>query len=87
MSMIARRRTVDACADLARASARARMAGEPDPAAEAELLAWWAREFAALGARAEALRCARAATGLPWRRRAGLLGDVLRGGTPQAVWT
>src|SRR3954469_4726515 len=91
MSMIARRRTVDACAELARASARARMAGEPDPvddpavvarvlateapnpAADAELLAWWAREFAALGSRAEALRCARAARGLPWRRRVGLL--------------
>jgi glycosyltransferase involved in cell wall biosynthesis len=105
MSMIRRRRMVDACAELARASARARMAGAPDPvddpatvarvlateapdpAADGELLAWWAREFAALGARSEALRCARDARGLPWRRRAGLLATALRGGEPQAVWS
>jgi hypothetical protein len=104
MSMIMRRRTVDACGELARASARARMAGDPDPvddpevvarvlateqpdpAADAELLAWWAREFAALGSRGEALRCARAARALPLRRRAALLRDVVRGGEPQAVW-
>jgi glycosyltransferase involved in cell wall biosynthesis len=105
MSMISRRRMVDACAGLARASARARMASRADPvddapaveemlgaaaadsAVDGELLAWWAREFAALGDRSEALLCARAARGLSWRRRIGLLGAVLRGGEPQAVWT
>jgi glycosyltransferase involved in cell wall biosynthesis len=105
MSMIARRRTVDACADLARSSARARMAGAPDPVddprvvaevlateapdpeADGELLAWWAREFAALGDRGEALRCARAARGLPWRRRAELLREVLTADEPQAAWS
>jgi glycosyltransferase involved in cell wall biosynthesis len=104
MSMIRRRRTVDACAELARASARARMEGRPDPvddpdvvarvlateapdpAADGELLAWWAREFAALGDRGEALRCAMAARGLPARRRVALVGSVLRRGEPQAVW-
>jgi glycosyltransferase involved in cell wall biosynthesis len=105
MSMIRRRRTVDACADLARASARARMEGrpdpvddrevvarvlateQPDPEADAELLAWWAREFAALGDRGEALRCALAARGLPWRRRVGVLGSVVRAGEPQVTWS
>jgi glycosyltransferase involved in cell wall biosynthesis len=105
MSMIRRRRVVDACAELARASARARMAGlpdpaeepealermlaidRPDPAADAELLAWWAREFAALGDRREALRCLRGTGALPLRRRLGVLAAMVRGGEPQAAWT
>ena len=84
-------------ADLARASARARLAGAPDPAegavvervaTDAELAAWWAREFAALGARREAWRCVRsAARHLPARRTAGLVRDVVRPPAPQAVWS
>ena len=66
---------------------RALAADATDPAGHAEFLAWWAREFAALGARNEGLRCVRAARGLSLQRRARLLADVVRGGRPQAVWS
>ena len=104
MSMIRRRRTVEACAQLARDSARARMAGAPDPvddpavvarvlateapdpAVDGELLAWWAREFAALGDRAEARRCVELAEGLSPERREALRCEIEHAGEPQAVW-
>ena len=77
--------TPDPVAD-AEAFVQARLAGaapEPDP----ELDAWWAREFAALGDRREALRCARrAARRLPPRRGAGLLLTALGRPEPQTVW-
>jgi glycosyltransferase involved in cell wall biosynthesis len=83
-----------AYAQLARASARARIDGRPDPADDAGLLPrdrsadddvteWWAREFAALGARRDALACARR---LPLRRAARLLPALMRRGHPQVVW-
>lgn len=98
-----------AYAELARASARARREGLPDPVDDAEafvtsfltgltglagsggydgeVAAWWAQEFAALGARREALRCLlRAASGLPLRRSVGLLGKVLVPPPSQAGW-
>jgi glycosyltransferase involved in cell wall biosynthesis len=57
---------------------------EPDPAVDA----WWAREFASLGDRREALRCAwRAAPRLPRRQAARLLLVALGRPTGQAVWT
>jgi glycosyltransferase involved in cell wall biosynthesis len=101
MSMIRRRRTVEACAQLARDSTRARMGGapdpvddpaivarvleteRPDPAADAELLIWWAREFAALGDRDEALGCLE---GVPAERREDLLHELRADLEPQAVW-
>jgi glycosyltransferase involved in cell wall biosynthesis len=56
--------------------------------AQAETLAWWAREFAALGARRESLRCvAAAARVLPAGRTAGLLRAALGRPVPQAQWT
>jgi hypothetical protein len=93
-----------AYAELARASAKSRMAGsadpvdnaeefiaahvDPDPSGQAEIAAWWAREFAGLGARREAVRCAlRAARGLPRRRAVRLLAtSSLRRPPTQAVW-
>jgi glycosyltransferase involved in cell wall biosynthesis len=55
--------------------------------AQAETLAWWAREFAALGARREALRCVSAAARtLPARQTAGLLRTAFRRPAPQAHW-
>jgi glycosyltransferase involved in cell wall biosynthesis len=55
--------------------------------AQAETLAWWAREFAALGARREALRCAGAAARvLPARQTVGLLRAALGRPVPQAQW-
>jgi hypothetical protein len=107
MSTIARAIEHQVFADLARASARARIDGAPDPAdcpethiaglagdgrnlavAEADTLAWWAREFAALGARREALRCiGAAARTLPARQTAGLLRAALGRPIPQAQWT
>jgi hypothetical protein len=55
--------------------------------AQAETVAWWAREFAALGARREALRCVGAvARVLPARRTVGLLRAVLGRPLPQARW-
>ena len=59
-------------------------APEPDP----ELDAWWAREFAALGDRREALRCVRRASSqLPRRRTLRLLVTALGHPAPQTVWT
>jgi glycosyltransferase involved in cell wall biosynthesis len=92
-----------ALAELARASARARIDGqrdpadspeswEPvtgwsDPADDAEVAAWWAHEFAALGARREALRCALAArAGLSRRRAIGVFASALAGGEPRGGW-
>jgi glycosyltransferase involved in cell wall biosynthesis len=106
MSTIARAVEHQVFADLARASARARIDGSPDPAdcpeghvaapvgdggsrttAEGYTLAWWAREFAALGARREALRCVGAAGRvLPARQSAGLLCAALGRPAPQAHW-
>jgi hypothetical protein len=93
-----------AYAELARASAGARLTGQPDPVADAtgfvqdllvgsapepdpELDAWWAREFAALGDRREALRCLRrAAPHLPTGRALRLLVTSLGRPEPQTVW-
>lgn len=91
-----------AFAGLARASARARRTGEPDPAAassfiasplggatadEAEVAAWWAREFAALGSRSDALQCARSAwSGLGWSDRARVLWAATTRPRAQAEW-
>jgi glycosyltransferase involved in cell wall biosynthesis len=106
MTTIARAVEHRAFADLARASARARIEGAPDPAdcpeehiaalagdghsraaAEGDTLAWWAREFAALGARREALRCVGAAARmLPVRRTVGLLRAAIGRPVPQAQW-
>lgn len=84
---------LDAWADLARRSARARRDGLPDPAASVtsvdhdangsqEVQAWWAREFAALGSWHDALRCLRR---LPPHRA---LAEVaaMRRREPQATW-
>jgi len=84
-----------AYAELARASARARIARAPDPVDEAGVLAgnpdadmdvaeWWAREFAALGARRDAVACARR---LPIRRAARVLPALLRSRGPQVMWS
>lgn len=105
MSTITRAVEHQCFADLARASAHARIDGAPDPAdnpaepvslagrgrsratAEGDTFAWWATEFAALGARREALRCVRAAARtLPARRTAGLLRAVLGRPVAQAQW-
>lgn len=59
------------------------VAPEPDP----ELDAWWAREFAALGDRREALRCIRRASHrLPRRRTLRLLLTTAGRPKPQTVW-
>lgn len=56
----------------------------PDP----ELDAWWAREFAALGDRREALRCLRrAAPQLSHRRALRLLVTTVGRPSPQTVWS
>jgi glycosyltransferase involved in cell wall biosynthesis len=87
-----------AWAELARRSARARLAGEPDPAdlAQAgeavgsdeagadEVQAWWAREFAALGSWVDALRCLRRLP--PWRAATEAV-RLARHHQPQAVWS
>lgn len=84
-----------AYADLVRASARARLAGLPDPvdgalrldgdpAADVEVVAWWAHEFAALGAWRDALDCLRR---LPARRAARALRGLLPRPTAQVVWS
>jgi glycosyltransferase involved in cell wall biosynthesis len=60
---------------------------EVERAASAETAMWWAREFAALGARREAWRCARvAARLLPPRRTAALVRAIVRPPEPQATW-
>jgi glycosyltransferase involved in cell wall biosynthesis len=106
MSTIRRGRLQAAYAELARGSARARMDGRPDPAAdpaavralvdgmagadpaaEAELADWWAREFAALGARRDAWRLLRAAAGsLGPRRSVRSLARIAVPGAPQGGW-
>jgi hypothetical protein len=84
-----------AYADLARASARARLAGAADPVehvgvlrgdadGDVEVAAWWAREFAALGARREAASCL---TRLPLRRAASLLPHLVRRPATQVGWS
>jgi hypothetical protein len=96
MSTIRRSTRQAAYADLARASARARLAGLTDPvdfahdeladdaAGDVEVNAWWAREFAALGAWGDAVTCLRR---LPPRRAARVLAELLPRPTQQAVWT
>ena len=96
MSTIRRATEQAAAAELARASARARLRGEADPAEDPEqvarhfagcrkddpdVAAWWAREFAALGSRSEALSCAVRA-----RRVRSVLAALGRRPAPQAVW-
>jgi glycosyltransferase involved in cell wall biosynthesis len=50
--------------------------------------AWWAREFAALGSRSDAIRCVGAAwAGLRWRERLGLTATALSSPTAQAEWS
>ncbi len=68
-------------------AARCRLAGRPDPLAlglvlddapeDPEVLAWWAREFAALGADEDAAAC---------RARLGPGHDVARPEQPQVTW-
>ena len=103
MATIARANAQAEFATLARASARARIAGDPDPVLcrvevaqrpqrdkerdDREVAAWWAREFAALGARGEAWRCLRrAAPALSWRRKLALASHLVARPEPQAVW-
>jgi glycosyltransferase involved in cell wall biosynthesis len=84
-----------AYAELARVSARARLAGLSDPAdgvsalagdptADTEVAAWWAQEFAALGAWREAAQCLRH---LPARRAARVLAHLLPRPRAQVAWT
>jgi hypothetical protein len=92
---------------LAKASARARMTGRPDPAEDldawlaerlppleeqeqltAEVAAWWATEFAALGSRADAMACVRRAwPRLSTGRRRRLLTSLVRPPASQSGWT
>jgi glycosyltransferase involved in cell wall biosynthesis len=54
----------------------------------AEVAAWWATEFAALGSRADAVRCARRAwPRLDGRRRRSLLTSMVRPPASQSGWT
>jgi glycosyltransferase involved in cell wall biosynthesis len=82
-------------AQLAQASARAHLTGAPDPVTDeteigspgrddVELNAWWAREFLALGARTDALRCA---ARLPPRRWLRLLPLIIWRPAPQVAWS
>ncbi len=84
-----------AYADLARDSARARLAGAADPAesvqevqgdarADEEVAAWWAREFAALGAWRDTASCLRR---LPVRRALRELPQLLRRPASQGGWS
>jgi len=98
MSTVRRASRQRAYADLVRASARARLDGRPDPvdevrdvdalggdaAADLEVNAWWAREFAALGARREAMSCLRR---LPISRAARLLPQILGRPAAQGGWS
>jgi glycosyltransferase involved in cell wall biosynthesis len=91
---------------LARESARARLAGLPDPVESAdtwlaerqlptmdqrlrtaEVNAWWAREFAALGSRRDAFRCLSRTLPLGPRKVAPLAMACLGNRRPQAEWT
>jgi glycosyltransferase involved in cell wall biosynthesis len=84
-----------AYAELARASARARVAGMADPVddvdtlpgdagTDAEIAAWWAQEFAALGAWRESVQCLRQ---LPTRRAVRVLAHLLPRPRTQVAWT
>ena len=74
---------VDDPAEVARAAA---LVADAPP--DAEVAAWWAREFAALGARREAVVAARdAASALGARRVPGLLRALARPGAPQGGWS
>lgn len=96
MSSIRQQQRQSVYADLARSSARARLIGAPDPVDhfvepadlvtdDPAIAAWWAREFAALGARREAWRCARrSGSMLRFRDRLAL---TLGRPAPQAEWT
>lgn len=95
-----------AYSSLAKASARAHLLGEPDPADDldswladrlppleeqetltAEVAAWWAEEFAALGSRGDALRCARRAwPRMGFARRRRLLTSLVRPAPSQSGW-
>jgi hypothetical protein len=58
-----------------------------DVHASAQVALWWAREFAALGSRRDAVRCVRAAwRGLSASGRAAALLATMRRPAPQAVW-
>lgn len=91
---------------LARESARARIAGRPDPVDDAEswlaerqlapvdqrrrtaeVNAWWAREFAALGSRRDALQCLRRTLPLGARQVAPIALACLTSRRPQTEWT
>lgn len=91
---------------LAKASALARIAGQPDPADDAEtwlaarqlqpgdqtartaeVNAWWAREFAALGSRGDAWRCLRRSKPLGVRRLAAVAATCVAPRRPQVDWT
>jgi hypothetical protein len=102
MSTIRRARAQAKFAELAKASARARLEGHADPVGpataaqpvdlapdpgDADVAVWWVREFAALGARGDALRCAiEAARALPPRRWTELAAALVRPGPPQGGW-
>jgi glycosyltransferase involved in cell wall biosynthesis len=84
-----------AYAELARASARARILGVADPAdhagdlhgdaaSDADVAAWWAREFAALGSWHDAAMCL---VRLPLPRAARLLPHMLRRPASQVGWS
>jgi hypothetical protein len=84
-----------AYAELARASARARLAGADDPVdraaslpaddlADVEVNAWWAVEFAALGAWSDAIACTRR---LPRRRAVRLLPRLAQRPHSQVAWS
>jgi glycosyltransferase involved in cell wall biosynthesis len=91
---------------LARESARARLAGRPDPVDSAdswlaerqlpvtdqrlrtaEVNAWWAREFAALGSRRDALQCLCRTLPLGPRKVAPLAVACLAARQSQVEWT
>lgn len=57
-------------------------------AAPAEIAAWWAHEFAALGSRRDALRCAvRAWPGLPVKQAIATILVACGRPKPHTVWT
>ncbi|MHB2022730.1 MAG: glycosyltransferase family 2 protein [Mycobacteriales bacterium] len=95
MSTVRNKSQQVAYGQLVRASARARLAGLPDPmdtaeplpgdpAQDLEVAAWWAHEFAALGAWADALACLRR---LPARRAARVVAGLLPLPRPQVMWS
>ena len=101
MSTIIRARAQADFAELAKASALARLAGVQDPVGpaaprqpldltpdptDADVATWWVREFAALGARRDALRCALEAMRALPGRRLEIARALLRPGAPQGGW-